>query len=84
MQSGISVFIGTVTDEKTKTSKIVERIKTIPEVKTIYELTGSLDILILAQSDSIKEINDLIEAVRACEGVKETTTYLVLETTDKK
>lgn len=84
MQSGISVFIGAVTDEKTRTSKIVERIRRIGEVKVVYELTGSLDLLILAQSDSIKEVNNLIEAVRACEGVKETTTYLVLETTQNK
>jgi len=84
MQNGISVFIGAVTDEKTRTSDVVRAIRAIREVKTIYELTGSLDLLILAQSDSIKEINNLIEAVRACEGVRETTTYLVLEATENK
>lgn len=84
MQNGISVFIGAVTDEKKRTSAIVSSIRKIPEVRTIYELTGSLDLLILAQSDSIKEVNNLIEAVRACEGVKETTTYLVLEATENR
>lgn len=84
MQNGISVFIGAVTDEKRRTSQIVSSIRKIPEVKTIYELTGSLDLLIFAQSDSIKEVNDLVESVRACEGVKETITYLVLETTENR
>ena len=84
MQSGISVFIGAVTDEKVKTAAIVERIKGVRGVKTVYELTGNMDVLVLAQSDSLHEINELVEAVRACEGVKETTTYLVLETTQNK
>ncbi len=84
MQSGISVFIGAVTDEKVKTAKIVASLKSVRGVKTIYELTGNMDVLVLAQSDSIHDINSLVEAVRACEGVKETTTYLVLETTENK
>jgi DNA-binding Lrp family transcriptional regulator len=84
MQNGISVFIGAVTDEKVKTAKIVASLKAVRGVRTIYELTGNMDILILAQSDSIHDINSLVEAVRACEGVKETTTYLVLEATENK
>lgn len=84
MQNGISVFIGAVTDEKVKTAKIVASLRSVKGVKTIYELTGNMDVLILAQSDSIHDINSLVEAVRACEGVKETTTYLVLETTENK
>jgi len=84
MQNGISVFIGAVTDEKVKTSKIVASLRSVKGVKTIYELTGNMDVMVLAQSDSIHDINSLVEAVRACEGVKETTTYLVLETTENK
>ena len=84
MNNGISVFIGAVTDEKVKTARIVSALKDVKGVQTIYEITGALDILILAQSDSIHDINELVEAVRACEGVKETTTYLVLETTSKQ
>lgn len=83
MESGISVFIGAVTDEKVKTARIVESLKKVNGVRTIYELTGNLDVLVFAQSDSLSEINTLVEAVRACEGVKETTTYLVLEKSEK-
>ena len=84
MQNGISVFIGAVTDEKVKTAKIVESLKGVKGVKTVYELTGALDLLILAQSDSLRQINELVEAVRACNGVRESTTYIVLETTENK
>ena len=81
MESGITVFIGAVTDEKIKTAVIVERLRGVSGVKAIYELTGNLDVMVMAQSDSLPQINGIVEAVRACSGVKETTTYLVLETT---
>jgi DNA-binding Lrp family transcriptional regulator len=84
MQSGISVFIGAVTDEKVKTSVIIERLKKIGGIHDIYELTGSLDILIFATNDSLHEINKLVEDVRACEGVRTATTYIVLEKTTKQ
>ena len=81
MESGISVFIGAVTDEKVKTATIVERLRGVAGVKEIYELTGNMDVMVFAQSDSLPQINVIVEAVRACSGVMETTTYLVLETT---
>lgn len=81
MESGISVFVGAVTDEKVRTASIVEMLRRVKGVKMIYELTGNLDVMVFAQSDSLPEINAIVEAVRACSGVKETTTYLVLETT---
>ena len=84
MQTGISVFVGAVTDEKVKTSEIVRTLRSVRGVRALYELTGALDLLIYAQSDSIHEINALVEAIRACQGVNETTTYLVLEATDNK
>jgi DNA-binding Lrp family transcriptional regulator len=84
MQNGISVFIGAVTDEKVKTADIVASLKKLRGVRTVYELTGSLDVLIYAQSDSLHEINSLVENVRACIGVKESTTYIVLETNENK
>ncbi len=84
MQTGISVFVGAVTDEKVKTSDIVRALRSVRGVRALYELTGALDLLIYAQSDSIHEINALVEAIRACHGVNETTTYLVLEATENK
>ena len=82
MQKGISVFIGAVTDEKVKTAAVVEKLRKIAGVTTIYELTGTLDLLIYAQNDSLHEVNKVVEAVRACEGVREATTYIILEKTD--
>lgn len=80
MESSISVFIGVVTEEKVKTSDIIKSVLLVPGVKSAWELTGSFDMLILASSASVHSLNVVVEAVRACNGVKETTTYLVLDT----
>ena len=80
MENSISIFIGAVTDEKVKTAKISESLLKIKGVHQIWELTGSLDLLLLAKSPSIQNINEVVEAVRASPGVIQTTSYLVLDT----
>ena len=80
MENSISIFIGAVTDEKVKTAQISESLLKIKGVSQIWELTGSLDLLILVKSPSIQNINEVVEAVRASPGVIQTTSYLVLDT----
>ncbi len=84
MENTVSVFIGAVTNEKTKTAEIVASILPIPGVNTVWELTGAYDLMILVKSHSVKQLNVTVEAIRACAGVAETTTYLVLGSHDAK
>ena len=84
MKNGISVIIGANTNEKIKTSKIIQRLCNLKNITEIYEVTGPLDLIMFAQSDSISAINSLIESVRTCEGIKKATTHLVLEKTQNK
>jgi len=79
MENTISVFIGATSDEKVKTIETVREIMKIPGVQKAWELTGSLDLLILASSTSVSSLNSVVEAVRACKGIRGETTYLVLE-----
>ena len=80
MENNISIFIGAVTDEKVKTASISEALLKINGVSQVWELTGSLDLLVLVRSPSIQAINDVVEAVRASPGVLQATSYLVLDT----
>lgn len=83
MENSISVFIGAVTDEKVHTEEIIKSVMQVAGVSSAWELTGSLDLLILAKSHSVQQLNAVVEAIRACNGVKETTTYLILESHGK-
>jgi DNA-binding Lrp family transcriptional regulator len=82
MDNDIGIFIGAVTDDKVKTAHISEQLLKIKGVTQIWELTGSLDLLILVRSSSIQSINEVVEAVRASPGVLQSTSYLVLESHD--
>jgi len=80
MEKGLSVFIGAVTDEKLATGEVTKRILKIGGVERVYELTGDFDVLIFARSGSVTELNRIVEAIRAAQGVISSTTYLVLDT----
>ncbi len=84
MENEVSVFIGVVTEEKVKTAQIIESIMPISGVNKVWELTGAYDLLVLVKSHSIKQINTTLELIRACDGVTETSTYLVLSQHDQK
>jgi DNA-binding Lrp family transcriptional regulator len=79
MENSVSVFIGVVTEEKMKTSDIVPAVMGIAGVSDVWELTGSYDMLVLVKSSSIRQLNLTVEEIRACKGVVQTTTYLVLD-----
>ena len=79
MNNELKVFIGIVSEEKTPTTRIVDEIKTVHGVETVFELTGNLDLLVFAKSNSARELNLLIERIRATEGVVSTNTFLVLD-----
>jgi DNA-binding Lrp family transcriptional regulator len=78
MGNGLSVFIGIVSDEKVETGAIVEKLLAVEGVVEAFELTGSFDILLRAESGSVSELNAIVEGVRATEGVTSTQTYLIL------
>ncbi|VVB58168.1 HTH-type transcriptional regulator LysM [Candidatus Anstonella stagnisolia] len=84
MENAISVFIGATSDEKVKTIDTVRELLKVPGVQKVWELTGSLDILVLASSPSVAQLNSVVEAVRACKGVRSETTYLVLDSHETK
>ncbi len=80
MEKGLSVFVGAVTDEKTATADVTKRVLKINGVERVYELTGDFDVLIFARSGSVNELNRIVEAIRATQGIISSTTYLVLDT----
>lgn len=78
MENKLSVFVGIVSDEKVETPVIVKHLLQIEGANEAYELTGSYDILLKINSDSVQNLNKAVESVRATNGVKSTNTYLIL------
>jgi len=61
-----------------QTEKISDSIKKIPDVISVYEVSGEYDIICILEKSSVKDVNHTVEKIRSVEGVLETTTCLIL------
>ncbi|MCK5628025.1 Lrp/AsnC family transcriptional regulator [Candidatus Bathyarchaeota archaeon] len=66
------------TDPGRPTKEVSTRIQEIPNVETIYEVTGEYDIVAVIGGMSVTEVNECIERIRLVEGITKTNTMIVL------
>ena len=50
----------------------------MPNVETVYEITGEYDIAVTISGLNITEVNDCLEEIRRLKGVANTNTMIVL------
>jgi Lrp/AsnC family transcriptional regulator of lysine biosynthesis len=60
------------------TVEVSKKIMEMPNVETIYEVTGEYDIVAVITGMSVTEVNDAIEKIRRVEGIMKTNTMIVL------
>jgi DNA-binding Lrp family transcriptional regulator len=60
------------------TQEVSKRIQEIPNVETIYEVTGEYDIVAVISGMNVVEVNECIEKIRRVEGIMKTNTMIVL------
>jgi DNA-binding Lrp family transcriptional regulator len=60
------------------TQEVSKRIQEIPNVETIYEVTGEYDIVAVISGMNVVEVNDCVEKIRRVEGIMKTNTMIVL------
>jgi len=60
------------------TQEVSKRIQEIPNVETIYEVTGEYDIVAVISGMNVVEVNECIEKIRRGEGIMKTNTMIVL------
>ena len=60
------------------TQEVSKRIREIPNVETVYEVTGEYDIIAVISGMSVVEVNECIEKIRRVEGIMKTNTMIVL------
>ena len=60
------------------TQEVSRRIKEIPNVETVYEVTGEYDIVAVISGMNVVEVNDCVEKIRRVEGIMKTNTMIVL------
>jgi 2-isopropylmalate synthase len=61
------------------TSAVVRRLKNFTNIFNVYEITGDYDISTLIKVKDTADLNNMIEALRAIPGIKQTDTRIVLK-----
>ena len=60
------------------TQEVTKKIRQIPNVETVYEVTGEYDIITVISGMNVVEVNECIEKIRRVEGIMKTNTMIVL------
>jgi len=60
------------------TSDISKILKKIPNVETVYEITGQYDIAVIISGLNIAEVDETLEKIRRLDGVVNTNTMIIL------
>jgi DNA-binding Lrp family transcriptional regulator len=60
------------------TSDVSKSLKQLPNVETVYEITGEYDIAAIISGFNITEVNECLEKIRRLAGVSDTNTMIIL------
>ena len=60
------------------TQEVSKKIQEIPNIETLYEVTGEYDIVAVISGMNVMEVNECVEKIRRVEGVMKTNTMIVL------
>jgi DNA-binding Lrp family transcriptional regulator len=60
------------------TQEVSKNIRQIPNVETVYEVTGEYDIVAVISGMNVVEVNECVEKIRRVEGIMKTNTMIVL------
>ena len=60
------------------TQEVSKEIQAIPNVETVYEVTGEYDIVAVISGMNVTEVNECIEKIRRVNGIMKTNTMIVL------
>lgn len=72
---GISSFISITVSTDREFDRIISD---FPDDIEVYELAGDMDMLVKAERNNSEEINEVVDEIRAVEGVESTQTYMIL------
>ncbi len=78
VEEGAQAITLLATNPANPTQEVSKEIQSIPNVETVYEVTGEYDIVAVISGMNIMEVNECIEKIRRVEGIMKTNTMIVL------
>ncbi len=79
----VEAVISLTLNSASYTTRITRKVAALDEVDQVYEITGESDILAHLETNSVQDLNEIIEEFRVMDGVKKTTTSIILKGYDR-
>ena len=74
---GVEAYVGISTEPKSARD-VTQRLATLPELRQLCSVSGEFDYLALLRADSTARLDALLDEIGAIDGVRKTTTSVVL------
>ncbi|MEW6722959.1 MAG: Lrp/AsnC ligand binding domain-containing protein [Candidatus Micrarchaeota archaeon] len=73
------IFIAVKAGDHADAEGLARTLRGMEGIEEAYELSGSLDIMLKARSDSAAGLKGIVESVKAFPGVASANSYLIIE-----
>ena len=74
---GVEAYVGISTEPKSARD-VTQRLATLPELRQLCSVSGEFDYLALLRADTPARLDTLLDEIGAIDGVRKTTTSVVL------
>ena len=78
-RSGIFAYINLAVEPR-RSVEIVASLAKIPEIEAIYSVSGKFDAVVLVHAESPSDMDRVLDAIGALQGVKRTESSIILST----
>lgn len=76
-ERGVEAFVGITTEPKSG-ALVTQRLAALPELRQLCSVSGEYDYIALLRADSPARLDTLLDEIGAIDGVRRTTTSVVL------
>ena len=76
-ERGVEAYVGISTEPKSARD-VTQRLATLPELRQLCSVSGEFDYLALLRADTPARLDALLDEIGAIDGVRKTTTSVVL------
>ena len=76
---GVKAFV-IIEVEPRRIAEVITRLKKVPEIETLYSVSGKFDLIAMLRAESAEDLDDVLDRIGETTGVEETESAIILST----
>jgi DNA-binding Lrp family transcriptional regulator len=76
---GVKAFV-IIEVEPRRIAEVIQTLRKVPEVETLYSVSGKFDLIALLRTESAEDLDDVLDRIGETTGVEETESAIILST----